>query len=156
MNITEINNELKTMGYTPFVTRIEKPNYYRVEDHTIVRLYPLLMHLTISATQNQSIQSIQLNIQNVVSTYVSPQLHGNISTRTYSQEELQQAIDRYDMHFDILEENLTSKWILNVKTTLSQISKTKLFNNLGEPIYLITTALIPKIKPKDVYISHDI
>jgi len=70
MNITEINNEIKSMGYTPFVARIEKPNFYRVEDRTIVRLYPLLMHLTISATQNQSIQSIQLSIQNVISTYV--------------------------------------------------------------------------------------
>lgn len=52
------------------------------------------------------------------------------------------------MEFTILDENFNtydvgSKWILGVKTALSQISKTKLFNNLGEPIYLVSTTLIP-------------
>ena len=59
------------------------------------------------------------------------------------------------MEFTILDENFNtydvgSKWILSVKTALSQISKTKLFNNLGEPIYLVSTTLIPKVKPRNV------
>lgn len=41
-----------------------------------------------------------------------------------------------------------SNQILSIKTTASQISKTKLFNNIGEPIYLVVTAIVAKSKPK--------
>jgi len=49
---------------------------------------------------------------------------------------------------DFNEYEVDSKQILSIKTSISQISKCKLFNNIGEPIYLVTTAVIAKSKPK--------
>jgi len=152
MNIEEINNEIRGMGYTPFVPKTERPNFYRLDDGAIIRIYPILNALYLNPSQ---MESMQMNIQSNVSTFVPKRLRSDPSNRSYTQEELQTNIDVYDMEFTILDENFNtydvdSKWILSVKTALSQVSKTKLFSNLGEPIYLVSTTLIPKVKPRNV------
>ena len=58
-----------------------------------------------------------------------------------------------DMEFETIFEDfnqydLDGKFILGLKTSLSQVSRTKLHNMRGEPIYLINTAPIPKITSK--------
>lgn len=152
MNIEEINNEIRGMGYTPFIPKTERPNFYRLDDGAIIRIYPILNALYLNHSQ---MESMQMNIQSNVSTFVPKRLRADPSNRSYTQEELQSNIDVYDMEFTILDENFNtydvdSKWILSVKTALSQVSKTKLFSNLGEPIYLVSTTLIPKVKPRNV------
>jgi hypothetical protein len=51
---------------------------------------------------------------------------------------------------DFNEYEVDSKQILSIKTLVTQISKCKLFNNIGEPIYLVATAFIAKSKPKGI------
>jgi len=48
---------------------------------------------------------------------------------------------------DFNEYEVNSKQILSIKTTPAQISKSKFFNNLVEPIYLLATTMIVKVKP---------
>ena len=100
-------------------------------------------------TQN----ALQFNIQNNISTFVPKQLRGTPSAHTPQQ--LQDSIEIYDLGFKSLIEDfnvyeLDSKQVLSIKTTLAQVSKSKLFNNSGEPIYKVATSLIAKAEPKGI------
>jgi hypothetical protein len=148
--IDSINEEIRKMGYPSFVPRTEKPNFYRLDDGTILRLYPILNSLT--PTQKHA---FQFNIQNNISTFVPKQLRGTPSEVSYDQQQLQENIEVFDLSFrpmieDFNEYEVDSKQILSIKTTPAQISKSKFFNNLGEPIYLVATTMIVKVKPKGV------
>lgn len=151
--IDNINEEIRKMGYPSFVPKTEKPNFYRLDDGTILRLYPILNSLTtVSTTQKYA---LQFNIQNNISTFVPKQLRGPPSELSYNQQQLQENIEVFDLLFramieDFNEYEVDSKQILSIKTTPAQISKSKFFNNLGEPIYLVATTMIVKVKPKGV------
>ena len=58
-----------------------------------------------------------------------------------------------DMDFEVIFEefnryDLGDPFILSVKTTLSQVTRLKLYNSQGEPVYVVNTAPVPKIKRK--------
>jgi hypothetical protein len=92
--VDEINHEIKLMGYAPFVPKSENPNYYRLHDGTILRVYPILNNLTVNPTQGDS---VQVNIQNNVATFVPKELRGTPSTKSYTPQELQANIEVFDM-----------------------------------------------------------
>jgi hypothetical protein len=81
--------------------------------------------------------------------------YGPPSELSYNQQQLQENIEVFDLLFramieDFNEYEVDSKQILSIKTTPAQISKSKFFNNLGEPIYLVATTMIVKVIPKGV------
>jgi hypothetical protein len=140
------------MGYVSFIPKSENPNYYRLDEGTILRVYPILNNLTLNPAQDGT---VQVNVQNIIATFVPKKLRGTPSTKSYSQQELQTNIEIFDMAFSTIIEDFNtyevdSNQILSIKTTVSQISKTRLFNNIGEPIYLVVTAIVAKSKPKGV------
>ena len=148
----EINNEIKLMGYVPFIPKSENPNYYRLDDGSILRVYPILNNLTLNPAQGDS---VQVNVQNIIATFVPKKLRGTPSTKSYTQQELQANIEVFDMGFTTIIEDFNaydvdSKQIMSIKTTVSQISKCKLFNNIGEPIYLVATPFVVKSKPRGI------
>jgi hypothetical protein len=150
--VDEMNKEIKLMGYVPFIPKSENPNYYRLDEGTILRVYPILNNLTLNPAQADS---LQVNVQNIIATFVPKKLRGIPSAKSYTQQELQANIEVFDMPFTTLTEDFNvyevdSKQILSIKTTVSQISKSKLFSNNGEPIYLVATAIVAKSKPKGI------
>jgi len=56
MNIEEITNEIREMGYTPFIPKTERPNFYRLDDGAIIRIYPILNALYLNPSQQESMQ----------------------------------------------------------------------------------------------------
>jgi len=96
---------------------------------------------------------ININAQNVVGVYIPKKLRGTPSNVIYTQTEYNKNMDVEDMSFETISEDfnqydLDGKFILSVKTALSQVSRVKLYNTRGEPIYLVNTAPVPKIKRK--------
>jgi hypothetical protein len=89
----------------------------------------------------------------VITIFVPKELRGTHSRKVYSNAKLQSDIENIDIDFKHLIENfygykIDEKWILSFKTTVSEITKTRLFDVHGEPIYIIRTASILKFKQK--------
>ena len=150
MDLNEINEEIKKMGYVPFVTRMERPNFYRLEDGSILRVYSILNSLIMDPANPQN---AQINAQNIMTVFVPQRLRGTPSMQVYTQADYQANMENPDMTFETLIENfnvyeVNEKNVMSVKTTVSQVGKTKLFNSVGEPVYLVNTTPIPKFKPK--------
>ncbi|MGI0022487.1 MAG: hypothetical protein ACRD9Q_06465 [Nitrososphaeraceae archaeon] len=150
MDLEQINDEIKKMGYTPFITRMERPNYYRLEDGSILRVYSVLNNVIMN---QQNPTNANISAQNVVAVFVPTRLRGTPSNQLYTQADYQANMETQDMIFETLIENFNvyevdDKWIMSIKTTLSQVGKTRLYNTIGEPIYLVNTTPIPKFKPK--------
>lgn len=148
--LEEINQEIKKMGYSTFIPRMERPNFYRIEEGIILRVYPIINSIEM---EPDNPTGASINGQNVVALFVPKKFKGSPGDRPYSQADIQANIVNIDVPFDTLIENFNvydvdDKWILSVKTTLSQVSKTSLRDSRGDPIYAISTALIPKLKPK--------
>jgi len=105
----------------PFIPKSEDPNYYRLDEGTILRLYPILNNLTLNPVQGDS---VQVNVQNIIATFVPKKLRGTRSTKSYSAQELQASIEIFDMAFttiieDFNEYEVDSKQILSIKTSIS-------------------------------------
>lgn len=150
MDLEQVNDEIKKMGYTPFVARMERPNFYRLEDGSILRVYAILNNLILDPNNPNG---AKINAQNVVAIFVPSKLRGTPAIQQYTLADYQANMESPDMVFETLIENFNvydvdDKWVMSIKTTVSQVSKTRLFNAMGEPIYLVNTTPIPKFKKK--------
>ena len=150
ITLDDINKEIKQMGYPPVVPKTERPNFYRIDDGAILRVFPIVNNVFMDPNNPNG---AAISAQNVIAIFVPQRLRGTPSDRTYSNTELQANIENSDIGFEPLIENfnvyeIDGKWILSVKTTVSQVTKTRLFDIRGEPIYIVNTAPIPKLKPK--------
>lgn len=101
----------------------------------------------------QNLTNAKINAQNVITVFVPSRLRGTPVIQAYTPADYQANMDNRDMNFETLIENFNvyevdDKWVMSIKTTVSQVSKTKLFNMAGEPIYIVNTSPIPKFKPK--------
>jgi len=150
MHVKDLAIDFRKMGYTPFTIKIERPNYYRLDDGSILRVYSILNAVTLDASRPDG---MSVNEQNVVVAFVPKKLRGEPTNQVYTLEDYNKNMDIEDMKFEIIfedfnEYDLDGKHILSIKTSLSQVSRVKLYNARGEPIYLVNTAPIPKIKTK--------
>lgn len=150
MHVKDLAEDFREMGYTPFTVKIERPNFYRLSDGSILKICPILNGIEIDQAK---LEGMSINAQSIVTAFIPKKLRKQPSNISYTQNDYVKNIDMEDMEFEIIFEDfnqydLDEKFILSLKTTLSQVSRTKLYNIRGEPIYLINTAPIPKITNK--------
>ena len=93
------------------------------------------------------------NFINNVTAFVPLKNRKNPNIKLPSLEDLANNMDKVDLSFSPLSEGfneyiINNKILLSVKTTLTQVNKSKIRNNAGEPIYQINTAPLTKIKMK--------
>ena len=147
MHVKDLAEDFRKMGYTPFTVKIERPNFYRLSDGSILKLYSILNGIELDQAK---LEAISINAQSIVTAFIPKNLRKQPSNIVYTQKDYIKHMDEEDMAFDVIFEDfnqydLDGKFILSLKTTLSQVSRTKLYNIRGEPIYLTNTAAIPKI-----------
>ena len=152
MTDPSIDAKIKSRGYDAFVVKKETPNYYQLEDGTILRVYPILNSVVLDKI-NTNAMNVSANIQNVVAAYVPAKLRDEKTTTIVSLEEALKNLDKVDMKFDVINEHfneyiIDKKWSLHLRTALAQVNRSKLKNNFGEPIYSINTSLVTKLKKK--------
>jgi superfamily I DNA and/or RNA helicase len=146
-----IEAKIRKYGYSPFETKKEEPNYYELEDGTILKIYPVLIGIIMD--QEKQPEGASVNAQNVVAAFVPLRLKGTPSEQKYTLQEVNANLDKEDMKFKVLNEHfneyvIDNKWLLSVKTTLTQVNRSKLRNNKGEPLYHVATSPVIKLKPK--------
>ena len=150
MHVKDLAEDFREMGYTPFTVKIERPNFYRLSDGSILKICSILNGIEIDQAK---LEGMSINAQSIVTAFIPKKLRKQPSNILYTQNDYVKNIDMEDMEFEIIFEDfnqydLDEKFILSLKTTLSQVSRTKLYNIRGEPIYLTNTAPIPKITNK--------
>jgi hypothetical protein len=85
--------------------------------------------------------------------FLPEKLRGPPSTQKYSPEELSKNIEIEDFEFKTLKENwnvyrLSDGLTVSIKCEVTQINRTRLFNELGEPIYTVNITSLFKVKTK--------
>jgi len=150
MNEREFDIKIKRLGYTPFKIKKEKPSFYKLEDGTILKVITVVNAVIMN---KKKLNVISVDAQNVVSAFVPKKLHGALTTKPVSIPEASKKIDIEDLDFEIISEpfneyRVDGKYTMKLKTILNQVNRSKLLNNVGQPIYLINTTLSTKFKSK--------
>ena len=86
---------------------------------------------------------------------VPGKLKGEPDTKKYSPKELNENIDKEDMKFRISHEDwneyrIDDGAIIRMKSTLTNISRTKLRDANGDPIYNVQTNMMIQIKEHNI------
>jgi hypothetical protein len=146
MKTTEdVENEIKEMGYITVKPIKISPSYYKLKDGTIIEAIVRIDSI-VSEVDNPS--SYFVRTSNFTKAYVPKDKRDPEKFKNYRITDLEEAIIE-----DISSEELISEYseyelsngiIINIKTIVSQINKTKYYSQDGEPIYTVT--MIPLIK----------
>lgn len=144
----EVDGWIKDMSYVTVTPRTLEPSYYKLKDGTIIKA---LIHVNHLIADPRSTQGFAVNSINIVSCYVPKEKRTPAAFQPYNPAELQSGITDDDMEPEPLRENfsvydLSNGMVLSVKTVAGQISKTKFFTPDGEPVYLVSTTPIVKVK----------
>jgi hypothetical protein len=144
-----MNSMPSTYEYVDFEIANEGWDIYEIEDGTRLRTR-IVLRTVIKFEEG----SYQFGVERITAVASLPEkLRGPPSTQKYSPEELSKNIEIEDMKFKILKENwnvyrLRDGATVSIKGELAQINKTKLFNELGEPIYMVYITPLFKVKVK--------
>ncbi|MCH7561315.1 MAG: hypothetical protein IIC67_08140 [Thaumarchaeota archaeon] len=146
----EVEGWIKEMDYVTVEEIKYEPSYYKLKDGTIIKAHIHINHLK---TNPRAQQGFSVNSTNMMISYVPKEKLRPDAYQPYSQAELQAGIIDDDMEPEVLRENfsvykLSNGMTLSVKTIAGQVSKTKFFTQDGEPIYVVNTTPIIKVKKK--------
>lgn len=144
----EVDGWIKDMGYVTITPRTIEPSFYKLKDGTIIKA---LIHINHLVPDPKSPQGFAVNSSNIIISYVPKEKRNPVAFQPFNPTELQSGISDDDMEPEPLRENfsvydLSNGMVLSVKTIVGQISKTKYCNQDGEPIYLVSTTPIVKVK----------
>lgn len=148
---TNIDRMLKNMGYViAKPTGKVKPSYYKLEDGTIIAVSIHVNHL-VPDPKNPN--GFNINSTNTVTCYVEeshrhPELFDPNNTSDPQSSIVNEDMDVKVLREDFSQFNLSNGTILSVKPVVSQVDKTSIYNQTGEPLYMIGTAPIAKFKVK--------
>ena len=146
----EIINNIKDMGYITVTPRALYPSYYKLNDGTIIKALAQI-HGIVPDPKNPD--GFGINSSNVVNAFVPKEKRSPERFFQYDPADLVQGIVEDDMDFEVLRENfsvydLSNGFVLSVKTVAGQVRKTKYFSKDGEPVYIVNTNPIIKVKKK--------
>ena len=144
----EVDVWIKDMSYITVEPIKIEPSYYKLKDGTIIKAHININHLS---PDPRSPQGFAVHSSNMTISYVPKEKRNPNAFQPYSQNELQTGIIDDDMEPDVLRENfsvykLSNGMTLSVKTIAGQISKTKFYTRDGEPVYVVNTTPIIKVK----------
>ena len=150
MNERELDIKIKKLGYTPFKVKKERPSFYKLTDGTILKVITIVNAVILN---KKKLNAISVDAQNVVSAFVPKKLTREPVTTPVSVPEASKKIDIEDLDFEIIVEPFNEyivdgKYTMKLKTILNQVNRSKLLNNIGQPIYLINTTLSTKFKSR--------
>lgn len=144
----ELLSNIKDMGYVIVKPRAIYPSYYKLSDGTIIKA---LVNINYLLPDPKSTQGFSINSHNTIIAYVPQEHRIPEAFVQYNPVELQSGIIEEDMEVTTLRENfsvyeLSNGMILSVKTVVGQVNKTKFYSREGEPVYIVNTNPIIKVK----------
>jgi len=146
----EIQANIKEMGYVTVNPLKLEPSYYKLVDGTIIKA---IVNINYLLPDPKSPQGYSINSHNTINAYIPIEKRNPMAFQPYNPAQLREGIIDEDVEAEMLRENfsvyeLSNGMILSVKTVLGQITKTKYYTQEGEPVYIVNTNPIIKIKKK--------
>lgn len=148
----EILQNVHSMGYVTCTPRMIKPSYYKLNDGsgTIIRATIFLNHCLPNP---QDPIDLEVNSHIDIAAFVPKESRMPDRYKEFQPSEIQSNLIDDDVECETLHEefsvyDLSNGFVVSLKTVVGQISKSKLFNMAGEPIYGVRANPIFKIKKK--------
>ena len=147
----EIQANVKGMGYVTAKPLKVEPSYYKIVDGTVIKAIANIHYLL---PDPKSPQGYSINSSNTISAYVPMEKRNPMGFQPYDPSQLKEGIIEEDIETETLRENfsvyeLSNDMILSVKTVVGQINKTKFYTQEGEPVYIVNTNPIIKVKKRN-------
>ncbi len=147
----EIHANVKEMGYVTAKPLKVEPSYYKIIDGTIIKA---IVNIHYLLPDSKSPQGYSINSSDTISAYVPMEKRNPMRFQPYDPAQLRDGVIEEDIETETLRENfsvyeLSNDMILSVKTVVGQINKTKFFTQEGEPVYIVNTNPIIKVKKRN-------
>lgn len=147
----EIQANIKEMGYVTAKPIKIEPSYYKIIDGTVIKA---IVNIHYLLPDPKSPQGYSINSSNTISAYVPMEKRNPAAFQPYDPAQLKEGIIEEDIETETLRENfsvyeLSNDMILSVKTVVGQINKTKFYTQEGEPVYIVNTNPIIKVKKRN-------
>jgi hypothetical protein len=144
----EVESWIKDMGYVTVTPRVIESSLYKLKDGTIIKA---LIHINHLIQDPRSPQGFGINSSNIIISYTPKAKRNPTAFQPFNPAEIQTGVIDDDMEPEPLRENfsvydLSNGMVLSVKTVAGQISKTKFYTPDGEPVYLVNTTPVVKVK----------
>lgn len=145
----EIEVWIKDMDYITITPRTIDPSYYKLTDGTIIKAHTQVQHVTADP---KNPKGFSLNSNSITVAYIPKEKRKPDFFHPYDNSEIQKSISEEDMEVVTLRENynvydLSNGMVLSLKTVVGQVNKTSLVTPEGEPVYMVNTTPLIKIKP---------
>lgn len=135
---------------------IQEPwNSYELEDGLILKTRLIVKR--VFRKKEGSKGGYDIGSQNLtVLTHIPESLIGKKAQRKYSQKEIASAVIRDNVRFKVLREEWNEYSVedganIRVKLTVMNVGKTSLFDENGEPIYLVNSSTMIQLRPPKIY-----
>jgi hypothetical protein len=151
--LKELSEETTEPGVLEFEFKVLKEpwNKYRLSDKALLK-FKFVLARVIPNFQGGRLMGFSINGNNVLSVSVPRRLMGQPDFTVYTPDQLNESIDEFldieqiGVHewnvYMIEKENIQ----LSINVEVVSVARTKKYNNIGEPIYLVNTQ--PVIRPK--------
>ncbi len=144
--MSEIDEMVKEYGYTNFKVLKDEWSEYILEDKTIIRIKTIPLKIIIQDSK------YGVNTTIALAAFSPKELKGEPSDKKVDNSQAINSFDKADLTFEPKKEpwneyELEDGTKLFLKTIAVQVSRTKLFDLYGDPIYWVNHQLISKKYP---------
>lgn len=145
--MVQIEEKIREYGYISFNAKNEDWSEYQIEDGAIVKTKTILLKII------KEKDGYSFNETNVAISFSPSHLRSSPNIKDLKGEDLKNRIKNPNLKFDIVKENwneyeLDDGSILSTRTILTLVSQTDIYDQHGEPIYLIQSQTLHKVVPK--------
>lgn len=124
-------------------------NKYELQDGTVIKTKTVVTRIAVKKIDDKQAQ-VTYDMQGLTAVLTDEQ--GPASNKVYTQEEVQKAIVKDDVRYTTMSEEWNEYVTddgtrLRLKSTVSRIAKTSLFDKNGSPIYWVEQNQLAQVKP---------
>ena len=145
--MSDIDEKIKEYGYVNFKVVEENWSEYELSDKTIIKIKIVPLKFFKKDT------NVPVNSTVLMATFSPPELRGEPSAipMPTTPAEAEKALKEVDMKFDTLKEPWNEYELndikLSIKTVVTSVSSTKLYDTQRDPIYLVSHQILTKRFP---------
>lgn len=156
MEIPKMTVEIPELTYMDFKMLSENWNSYRLEDKTILKARVLLVSFARVEHPQPNQPSFIFSLHTAYGVESPSEIRGQPDSHTYSTSELMKELEtgKEDLKFDTLREVWNDYVIedstrISLKVTPTRVMRTKKFDFVGNPQYVVQSVILPKAVAKD-------
>lgn len=145
---SDTDKTIRAMGYIKATAKKATPNYYKLDDGSIIEIRYVINHLIPTGRNDE----YSASVSSTMSIFVPESNRHPEKYELIDHKDLRVDPIDEDMSFEVLSEDYdiydAGDRIVSVKPALGQIIKTRAYNIEGEPVYVIGVNPLVKMQKK--------